>query len=424
LLSVAIESLGPAWGRRAGGFLMLAIMRIIKSMKIVRRDRAEEGRSRSKKFTLRKLFRIRQCTPMPLSRTSYHPSTKVTDTIESTMDEQPPTLDQACVDFLATLAGKSPHTTHTYRTGLNRFADYLHARDIPLTSLPTDLPRDVLERFYTWLVGQYGRASRPTCLTYVAAARAFFRFLERRGWGPRTARFEQLQAGLREVLGRGSYKSPRIDPSLPLLVLAADRSPSPPSCPENATKRLEYLRDRAILRTLFCTGMRRAEVASLNRSDVADGRTDQAIVTGKGDKERTIFFDEPTLAALRAYLSERADTLEPLFIRHDRARGKPRNRGQNYRITPQTVFDTVKRYAHQIGIDASPHDFRHEKATVMLNNGAALSEIQDLLGHASPDTTKRIYAHYEVSRLRQAFDRYSSSPEELAGHLRRDSAEN
>ena len=83
----------------------------------------------------------------------------------------------------------------------------------------------------------------------------------------------------------------------------------------------------------------------------------------------------------------------------------------------------MKRYARQVGIDVSPHDFRHEKATVMLNNGAALSEIQDLLGHASPDTTKRIYAHYEVGRLRQAFDRYSSSPEELARKLRSDATD-
>lgn len=334
------------------------------------------------------------------------------------MDEQTPTVASARDAFLTTLAGKSPHTSHTYRTGLDRFAAYLDERGIAPSIRTSDLPADVLERFYVWLIGQYGRASRPTCLTYVAAARSFFRFLERRGWGPKTAHFEQLRAGLREVVGRGSYKTPRVDPALPLLILQAEETPLPPDGARPATKRLELLRDRALLRTLFCTGMRRAEVASLNRSDVADGRANQAIVTGKGDKDRTIFFDEPTLAAVRAYLVARADTHEPLFIRHDRARGKPKNRGQNYRITPQTIFDTVKRYASQLGVDVSPHDFRHEKATVMLNNGASLSEIQDILGHASPETTKRIYAHYEVGRLRQAFDRYSSSPEDLAQSAR------
>lgn len=330
-----------------------------------------------------------------------------------------PAVAEAQANFLETLGGKSAHTQHTYATGLARFADYLGERGLPVTTHTADLPGDVLERFYTWLVRQYGRSSRATCATYVAAVRAFFRYLERRGWGPRAARFEQLQVGLREVMTRGSYKTPRVDPALPLLITSAEAIPLPPASPANATKRLELLRDRALLRTLFCTGMRRAEVAGLSRSDVADGRTDQAIISGKGEKERTVFFDEATLDAVRSYLVERADAFEPLFIRHDRARGRPLVRGQNYRITPQTIFDTVKRYARAVGIDASPHDFRHEKATVMLNNGASLSEIQDILGHASPETTKKIYAHYETSRLRQAFDRYSTSPEELAERAKR-----
>lgn len=335
------------------------------------------------------------------------------------MVDETPSVGDAYAAFLETLVGKSPHTVHTYRTGLNHFGDYLVERGLPLSTLTADLPGDVLERFYTWLVRRYGRAARPTCTTYVAAARAFFRFLERRGWGPRVAHLEQLALGLREVAGRGSYKSPRIDPALPLLITAAEEKPLPTPSPSSANTRLELLRDRALLRTLFCTGMRRAEVASLNRADVADGRLDQAIITGKGDKERIAFFDEPTLAAIRAYLRERADAFGPLFIRHDRARGKPRFGGENYRITPQTVFDTVKRYARTVGIDASPHDFRHEKATVLLNNGASLSEVQDILGHASPETTKKIYAHYETAHLRDAFDRFSASPEDLARRLDR-----
>ncbi len=353
-----------------------------------------------------------------LSHHSYGHPDELAPTMSS-MDE-PPSIAAAYAAFWETLVGKSPHTVHTYRTGLTRFAEHLVERGLPLTSPTDDLPGDVLERFYTWLVRRYGRANRPTCTTYVAAARAFFRFLERRGWGPRAAHLERLQLGLRDVAGRGSYKTPRVDPALPLLVAAADERALPAASPATANLRLELLRDRALLRTLFCTGMRRAEVASLNRADLANGRLDQAIITGKGDKERTVFFDEPTLAAIRAYLQERADGFTPLFIRHDRARGKPRFGGENYRITTQTVFDTVKRYARAVGIDASPHDFRHEKATVLLNNGASLSEVQDILGHASPETTKKIYAHYETARLRDAFDRFSASPEDLVRRLGRD----
>ena len=64
-------------------------------------------------------------------------------------------------------------------------------------------------------------------------------------------------------------------------------------------------------------------------------------------------------------------------------------------------------------------DFRHLKATTLLNRGANLSEVQDLLGHASPDTTKRIYAHYETSKLREAFDQFSQSADEAAAMARR-----
>ena len=70
-----------------------------------------------------------------------------------------------------------------------------------------------------------------------------------------------------------------------------------------------------------------------------------------------------------------------------------------------------------MGVPATTHHFRHSKASVLLNRGASLSEVQDILGHASPDTTKRIYAHYQTQHLREAFDRYSASAEELVAEL-------
>ena len=77
----------------------------------------------------------------------------------------------------------------------------------------------------------------------------------------------------------------------------------------------------------------------------------------------------------------------------------------------------VKHYARSVGVQATTHHFRHSKASVLLNRGASLSEVQDILGHASPDTTKRIYAHYKVEHLREVFDRYSASAEELLSEL-------
>jgi site-specific recombinase XerD len=194
--------------------------------------------------------------------------------------------------------------------------------------------------------------------------------------------------------------------------------PEPPPTERNGIKRLELLRDRALLLTLFCTGMRRDEVARLDRLDVEDGEADRALITGKGEKERVVFFDEKTQAAIRAYLQARNDTLAPLFLRHDNRRGKTAGHGGvHWRLGPQSVWATVKRYARELGVAATTHHFRHAKASVLLNRGASLSEVQDILGHASPDTTKRIYAHYQTQHLREAFDRYSASAEELVAEL-------
>ncbi|MBI3973510.1 MAG: tyrosine-type recombinase/integrase [Chloroflexi bacterium] len=312
--------------------------------------------------------------------------------------------------FEDSLAGKSPHTAKSYRTAVDRFFEYLQERGIdPAETATTALPADALERYYIWLVRRYGRVSRGTHVTYVAGVRAFYRYLERQDLTPPGVTMERLKAGLREVMGRApSYKTPRIDQRLPEIVTHVDSVSLPGGGGERAKRRrLELLRDRALLRTLYCTAMRRAEVGSLNRTDVQDGHADQALITGKGEKERVVFFDDDTLAAIRAYLRARDDRYLPLFIRHDTGRGKPGLNGANYRITTQTIWNVVKRYAKAVGVNVSPHDFRHDKASVMLNQGAKLSEVQDILGHASPETTKKIYAHYETAHLRDAFDRYS-----------------
>jgi len=105
-------------------------------------------------------------------------------------------------------------------------------------------------------------------------------------------------------------------------------------------------------------------------------------------------------------------------LRHDNRRGKTAGHGaEKWRLGPQSVWATVKRYARLVGVPATTHHFRHAKASVLLNRGASLSEVQDILGHASPDTTKRIYAHYQTQHLREAFDRYSASAEELVAEL-------
>jgi site-specific recombinase XerD len=320
--------------------------------------------------------------------------------------------------FLASLGGKSPKTYTTYQTGLTRFEEFLKASGQLDDWHPTRLGPTVLEEFYGWLVRQHGRERRATVATYSAGLRAFVRFLARRALLAPGVTYEAMRENVREVTGRASYKTPRIDRRLPLLVTHVLSLPIPPASERGGVKRLELLRDQAMLLTLFCTGMRREEVARLDRFDVQDGWGDRALITGKGEKERVVFFDAQTQTAIRAYLAARADTLAPLFLRHDNRRGRAAGHGgERWRLSPQSVWATVKRYARIVGVPATTHHFRHSKASVLLNRGASLSEVQDILGHASPDTTKRIYAHYQSQHLRDAFDRYSASADELVAEL-------
>jgi site-specific recombinase XerD len=320
--------------------------------------------------------------------------------------------------FLNSLGGKSPRTYLTYQSGLARFREFLDARRQLEPWQPSALQANTLEDFYGWLVRRHSRERRATVATYSSGLRAFVRFLARRGMLPPGVTYEQMRDNVQQVMGRSSYKTPRTDRRLPLLVTHVLRLPLPPATERRGIRRLEVLRDRALMLTLFCTGMRREEVARLDRADVQDGWADRALITGKGEKERVVFFDAPTQTAIREYLQARADTLAPVFLRHDNHRGRAAGHGgQRWRLSPQSVWAIVKRYARAVGVPATTHHFRHSKASVLLNRGASLSEVQDILGHASPETTKRIYAHYQTQHLRDAFDRYSASPEELVAEL-------
>jgi site-specific recombinase XerD len=334
------------------------------------------------------------------------------------MADTAPLYDRLVREFLDSLAGKSPRTYSTYQTGLGHVRAYLEARGQLEAWSPDQVGPTLLEDFYAWLVRSHGRERRPTISTHAAGLRAFVRFLARRALLRPDVTYEQMRENVRAVMGRASYKTPRIDRRLPLLVTHVLDLPLPSGNERGGQRRLEVLRDQALVLTLFCSGMRRDEVARLDRYDVQDGYGDRALITGKGDKERVVFFDAPTQAAIRAYLAARNDTLAPLFLRHDNHRGRSAGHGgDRWRLAGQSIWSIVKRYAHEVGVPATTHHFRHAKASVLLNRGASLSEVQDILGHASPDTTKRIYAHYQTQHLRDAFDRYSASADELVAEL-------
>jgi site-specific recombinase XerD len=251
-------------------------------------------------------------------------------------------------------------------------------------------------------------------VTYVAGVRAYIRFLDRRRWLHADLSYEHMKDGVRSLIGRVPYPTPRVGDEVALVVTHAASLPVPPADGKNAQARLTLLRDKAILITLYGTALRRAELSALNRADIQDGRAREGLITGKGSKERIVFFDDASLLAIRAYLQARGDTYRPLFLRHDDGRGQPGPRGERWRLSPQSVWKVVKHYGALAGVDVTTHHLRHLKARVMLNAGMQLGELQDVLGHSSPETTKRIYAPYTTQHLREAFDRYSLPAEEVA----------
>ena len=152
----------------------------------------------------------------------------------------------------------------------------------------------------------------------------------------------------------------------------------------------EELLDRAVLEFLYATGIRVSELCSLNLFDVGDSLVR---VKGKGGKERIVPIAARTIEVLDLYLIERKKEFTPLFVTR---LGK--------RIHRQFVWALVKHYADKAGIqkNVSPHTLRHSYATHLLDNGADLRIIQELLGHSSISTTDR-YTHISNKRLHDAF---------------------
>jgi integrase/recombinase XerC len=159
------------------------------------------------------------------------------------------------------------------------------------------------------------------------------------------------------------------------------------------------LRDRAILETLYSAGLRVSELTGLNLTDL-DVDAGSATVRGKGKKERLAFFGRPALAALKRWLAARQ------LILHERGRQQDavflNLRGS--RLTSRSVGRLLEKYLAQAGLDpsASPHSLRHSFATHLLDGGADIRSVQELLGHRSLGTTQ-IYTHVTTQRLKESY---------------------
>ena len=273
----------------------------------------------------------------------------------------------------------SYYTIKNYGTDIGQFLDYCAEQAITaLAALRRDVVRDYLAE-----------------LTEIGYARASIarRVFELRAFGDYLLHQQLWQ----ENLFRRVY-APRLPQRLPHylthaevgLLLAAPDADTP-----------QGLRDRAILETLYASGVRVSELASLDLRDV-NLSTGEMRVIGKGDKERIVLVGRPALGALQLYLREGRPSLQ--------GERPPRNalflNRSGGRLSVRSISEVVRRagVAAGIGQTVTPHVLRHTFATHLLDGGADLRVVQELLGHSSLATTQ-IYAHVTQRRAREVYNR-------------------
>lgn len=294
---------------------------------------------------------------------------------------------QGFESYIADERRYSPRTVTAYRSDLDRFADFWErefahesAGRTPVGRLDTLAVRSYLAHLHR------ARLSNRSLARHLSSLRSFFR------WACRAGHLEKNPAA--------GLPSPRVPKTLPRAMtlpdterlLAAEEEDS--FIPE---------RERALFELLYATGLRVSEAAGLDVEDV-DLEARLLRVTGKGSRERIVPFGEAAGEALRAYLPSRAalrhragsespEEGEPLFVN---ARGG--------RLTTRSMARLLKRRLRAAGLpeEISPHALRHTFATHLLQAGADLRAIQELLGHASLSTTQK-YTHLDAARLREVY---------------------
>jgi site-specific recombinase XerD len=296
-------------------------------------------------------------------------------------------LDRLAREFLEHAEierGRSVKTVENYARYLSRFFGWAKA------SVPADITEEKVREYRLWLnrqpTGALPRSAKvvggapPTLKKrtqnyYLIALRAFLKYLAKRG--ARSLAPERIE--LAKVPAR------EID------LISADELERILRGPDATTEK--GLRDRAMLETLFSTGLRVSELCSLPRD--LDLSRDEFSVRGKGDKVRVVFLSAAAKLSIKAYLDKRDDFDDAMFAQvPGKAGADVMKKQESLRLTPRSVERIVKFYATKAGVSkkVTPHTIRHCFATDLLGNGADLRAVQALLGHANITTTQ-VYTH-------------------------------
>ena len=293
---------------------------------------------------------------------------------------------RAFVAFLKDERGASPETIRAYHSDLRQFLAFASSKR-PAGAAPvksTDVGPMLVRAYLYWLDRQ--QEQKSSMARKLAALRTFYRYLNR--------------DKIRRVNPATEVRTPKLPQRLPR-VLTKDDASALMEFPDGDG--LAARRDRAILETLYSTGARVSEVVGMNREDL-DLREGLVRLRGKGRKERIVPIGDVALEAIQDY--HRALPRHPAPVtRHSEQGPAPVFRNaRGGRLTARSVGRLVGKYSSRLsGGRVSPHTLRHSFATHLLDEGADLRAIQEMLGHASLSTTQK-YTHVAMDQLMKVYD--------------------
>jgi len=295
------------------------------------------------------------------------------------------------LEYLTIEKNCSKSTIRNYKHYLTRFSSWLKENS-PHQKL-CDLDIKTVKRYRLFLSRYLDKKGVPlkkiTQLYHLISLRSFLKFLSKNDIKTLTAEKIEL---------------PKVQTqSLKFLNLEQiERLLNAPSI-----SKLSGLRDKAILETLFSTGLRVSELVRLNREQINFKRKEFGVI-GKGGRARVVFLSEKAVRWLKEYLGKRKDDWKPLFVRFS-GKVDESNQGEKMRLSVRSVQRIVKKYARRakLPIKITPHGLRHSFATDLLSRGADIRSVQEMLGHKNINTTQ-IYTHVTNAQLREVHEKFHS----------------